>query len=81
MYGCNTREQRAKDAVKTYLKKTLRDPESLKIYSIETQKKDNDVTYIVTVDYGAKNGFGGMERKTDQFTVIGDEVMIDYFKR
>lgn len=46
-----------------YLKKVLKDPESLKIYSEEYEEL-NDHTVRWTIDYGAKNSYGGMDRKT-----------------
>lgn len=50
------------------LKKTLKDPSSLTLYKISTnvksQKRNNEVEYVyeVTLDYGARNSFGGMVR-------------------
>ena len=79
LLSCNSGEKNAKVAVEKHLKETLRDPNSLEIYSSKVEKEKEHV-YIVTVDYGAKNGFGGMDRTTEKFTVIGNEVMKNYFK-
>lgn len=56
-----------------YFNSTLRDPESLKIYS-EKVKKIDDYQYIFIVDYGAKNGYGAMNRKTITFETLGNHL-------
>ena len=60
---------------KEYLQKNLQDPESLKIYEVKASSKDeHGVSWEVFLDYGAKNGFGGMNRNTVSFQIIGDAI-------
>lgn len=56
-----------KNKIKEHYQNTLRDPESLKIYSIELIEYSghNNDNKKYKVDYGAKNGYGGMDRHTD----------------
>jgi hypothetical protein len=54
------------------LKKLLKDPDSLVIHEdidviIKLDKSDDNLHYYVYFDYGARNGFGGMERDTAIF--------------
>ena len=50
-----------------YFSKTLKDPSSLVIHN-ESYKIDESKKKVSrTVDYGAKNSFGGMERQTIHF--------------
>lgn len=72
--ACNHKEKSAKAAVHNYIKKTLRDPNSFEVYN-ETAEKQNKHTYLITVDYGAKNGFGGIERTKEKYLVIGGNVV------
>lgn len=53
-----------------YLKKSLKDPDSLKIYS-EKYTKDGTVKVLWEVDHGAKNSFGAMVRSTLKCETIG----------
>lgn len=63
---------------KAYFKMTLKDPNSLVIY----EEKCTDEGYQCVeweVDYGAKNSFGGMVRKTVKFKTLGDLLLVgDY---
>ncbi|MDQ6477843.1 hypothetical protein [Dyadobacter sp. LHD-138] len=53
-----------------YLQKTLKDPESLVIHEEKVELlKSPEVKF--TVDYGAKNGFGAMNRSTMVFETHG----------
>lgn len=47
---------------KAYLKKFMKDPSSLVIYN-ESYTKEGYRIYW-TIDYGGRNGFGGMTRET-----------------
>jgi len=63
-----TDEQLIKIA-KMLLQKELRNPASLVVNSAEVELSDVDtenttLTYTVTLDYSAQNGFGGMNRET-----------------
>lgn len=60
-----------------YFQKTLRDPESLKIYSEKYEVDEKGIEVSWTIDYGAKNGFGAMDRATKELMTIGDMLFID----
>jgi len=54
-----------------YLKKILRDPESLVIYSEKYEKPADGGGIEWYLDCGAKNGHGGMDRFDKHITTIG----------
>lgn len=61
-------------AYKEYFKKTLKDPNSLVIYSEEVVSKDEySATFVV--DMGAKNSYGGMVRSTYTFETTGPRMV------
>lgn len=61
-------------AYKEYFKKTLKDPNSLVIYSEEVVSKDEySATFVV--DMGAKNSYGGMVRSTYTFETTGPHIV------
>lgn len=61
-------------AYKEYFKKTLKDPNSLVIYSEEVVSKDEySATFVV--DMGAKNSYGGMVRSTYTFETTGPHMV------
>lgn len=60
-----------------YFQKTLRDPESLKIYSEKYEVDGDGIKVSWTIDYGAKNGYGAMDRETKEFMTIGDMLFVD----
>lgn len=61
-------------AYKEYFKKTLKDPNSLVIYSEEVVSKDEySATFVV--DMGAKNSYGGMVRSTYTFETTGPHMI------
>ena len=62
---------------KTYLKSTLKDPNSLEIYKESYTVEDDGYTVKFTVDYGAKNSLGGMERKKENFTTFGGQIYLN----
>lgn len=66
--SCTSPESVGRKAYKQYFKEVLKDPESLKIYDEEFSYPDASVIDI-TVDYGAKNGYGAMVRDTKHFKV------------
>lgn len=47
---------------KAYLKRFMKDPSSLVIYNESYIKNGYEIKW--TIDYGGKNGFGGMTRET-----------------
>lgn len=58
-----------------YFKKTLKDPESLKIYD---EKYVNLGDYVLwTIDYGAKNSLGGMIRETIEIETYTRKIVVD----
>ena len=59
-----------------YFKKVLKDPESFKVYE-ETVEPLNDHSARWTLDYGAKNSYGAMERRTVTFKTTNDLIDID----
>lgn len=61
-----------------YFKKTLKDPESLKIY----EEKYVNLGYYVewTIDYGAKNSLGGMVRETIKIETYTEKVVVDGYE-
>lgn len=56
-----------RNSYKQYFEKVLKDPSSLVIYNESYELTDDGTHVHFTVDYGAKNSFGGMERKTIHF--------------
>ena len=66
-----------RELYKLYLQKTLRDPASLKIYDEKYKINDKGTEVSWTIDYGAKNGFGAMDRATKEITTIGDMLFVD----
>lgn len=46
-----------------FIKKYLNDPESFTVHNSKTVYNPNRGVYVVDLDYGARNGFGGMVRK------------------
>lgn len=61
---------------KKYFHKVLTDPESMKIYE-EKYVEIDDHTVQWTLDYGARNGFGAMVRKTVTFKTTHHIIDID----
>lgn len=75
LIGCDPDVIDGRAAYKQYFKENLKDPRSLVIYK-ETFKKEGDYTINWTVEIGAKNSFGGMNRETYEFTTIGDKLIM-----
>lgn len=72
LFSCDSQSVRdGRSIYKKYLKETLKDPESLKIYKEEVIK-DEHVTATFKVDYGAKNSYGGYVRTTSVFETVGN---------
>lgn len=58
-----------------YFKERLKDPESFTVYKESyTKLSEHEVEW--TIDYGAKNSFGGMVRETAKFTTVGNSVFM-----
>jgi len=80
MAACNNEPKAVSDGrelYKLYFQKTLRDPESLKIYNEKYEVDGKGIEVSWTIDYGAKNGYGAMDRATKEFTTIGDMLFVD----
>ena len=63
-------------------KKSLIDPNSLAIYSISIDRQNIDYyrsncIYKYYIEYGAKNSFGGMNRKTDYYYITRSDIYKD----
>ena len=61
---------------KKYYQSTLEDPSSFKVYK-ETYTVDGKYKVNWTIDYGAKNSFGGMVRKTDNIITVGNSIFVN----
>ncbi len=60
-----TADKLIKSCAETELRKKLKDPSSLVVLSEDFQKKDDYLRYTVTINYKAKNSFGGYVTSTD----------------
>jgi len=60
--------------IEQYMRDQLNDPSSLKIYSLSTPFSTSE-GWSVTCEYGAKNAFGAMVRKSGKFTLKDDTVV------
>lgn len=77
MYSCeNGNVTHGRELYEMYFKKVLKDPESFTVYK-EEYRIEESIKVEWVIDYGAKNGFGGMERETVEFTTIGDALYIN----
>ena len=59
-----------------YFNKFLKDPSSFTVYSEKYELVD-ETTVKWTIDYGARNGMGGMNRKTVTFETWGGNIDIE----
>lgn len=67
-----------RELYKLYFRKTLKDPESLKIYE---EKYSNSGNYVLwTIDYGARNSLGGMVRETVKIETYREKVVVDGYE-
>ena len=79
MSACNNEPKavsEGRELYRLYFQKTLLDPESLKIYSEKYDVDGDGIKVSWTIDYGAKNGYGAMDRETKEFTTIGDVLFV-----
>lgn len=65
-----------RNTYKRYFSKVLKDPESFMVYD-ESVEPIDDHSACWTLDYGAKNSYGAMERRTVTFKTTGDLIDID----
>lgn len=63
-----------REAYQGYFKDNLRDPESLVVYDESYTEYEGD-SVVWHVEYGARNGFGGMNRTRMKFVTIGSTVI------
>ena len=66
-----------REAYEKYFKSTLKDPESFKVYSEKYEVAPDGYKIKWKIDYGAKNGFGGMVREKAEFYTIGKKIYFD----
>lgn len=77
LFSCEPSSVReGRKVYKAYFKKKLIDPESFIVYG-EKYEITNDVRVEWTLDYGAKNRGGGMNRHEIKFTTVGTSLWID----
>lgn len=60
--------------IKEYLRVRLRDPDSIKFYQCSDPILADDA-WVIACDYGAKNGFGGMNRIQEWFVIRAGHVI------
>lgn len=75
--SCDNSIDKGRDVYKAYLMSVLKDPNSLVIYKESYITEDDGYTVKFTVDYGAKNSLGGMERRTEEFTTVGGQLYLN----
>ena len=78
--ACNSEPKsvvEGRELYQLYFNKTLRDPASFKVYSEKYEISDDGLSVEWTIDYGAKNGYGAMDRATVTVKTIGDMLFID----
>lgn len=68
--------QSGRKAYQEHFREVLKDPESFTVYS-ESYTKENKYTVCWTLDYGARNSFGGMVRETVKFKTCGNEIFFE----
>lgn len=64
-----------RDLYELYFDKVLKDPSSFKVYSEEYTIDGASVKW--SLDYGAKNSFGSMEREQIEFETLPGYIFID----
>lgn len=60
---CTDATYSAEQYAQNFIKDNLRDPQSFVAHKSKTVYNKNRNLYVTDLDYGAKNGFGGMVRK------------------
>ena len=68
--------RQGRDLYKAYFNKMLKDPSSFVVYDEKYEVSEtNKYTVEWKLDYGAKNGWGAMDRETVEFTTVGDNLI------
>lgn len=78
LVACNAEPTHVKNGRKiyeAYFQKYLKDPSSFKVYDEKYTADGARVNW--TLDYGAKNGWGAMDRETVTFETIGSMIFIN----
>lgn len=68
----------SRELYELYFKKTLKDPESFKLYDEKYINLGNCVEW--TLDYGARNSLGGMIRETIKIRTYKTKIQVDGYK-
>lgn len=69
--SCKTNDEKQIDE---YFKNNLKDPSSFVIHKLERYNTGNENDKFYKLDYGAKNGFGAMDRETVVIEFTGDHI-------
>lgn len=76
LFSCENRYvSEGRTLYEMYFEKYLKDPSSFKVY--DEKYTIDGATVHWTLDYGAKNGFGAMDREQVEFETISDYIFID----
>lgn len=70
MSSCDDPVTRGRQMYESYFEKTLKDPESFKVYSEKYKESTPKGSIEWELDYGAKNPLGGMVRETVKFSTF-----------
>jgi hypothetical protein len=57
------------DQIERFLKAAAKNPDSVKVYNYSNMAYSKDDGWVITADWGAMNGFGGMNREQWAFAV------------
>lgn len=68
--SCDSPVVRGRQMYESYFEKTLKDPESFKVYSEKYKEGAPEGAIDWELDYGAKNSLGGMERENIKFSTF-----------
>lgn len=68
--SCDDPISRGRQMYKAYFQKTLKDPDSFKVYNEKYTKEDKEGNIKWELDYGAKNSLGGMVRESIVFSTF-----------
>lgn len=76
--SCDESVSNGRRIYKAYFKHILKDPDSFTVYDEKyTKEEGSEYTINWTLDYGAKNSYGGMVREQVSFTTAGNTILID----
>ena len=72
--SCKSEIDKDREIIKDYYQTVLKDPASYQEHSLKLIEKKKEYNKIYELDYGAKNGFGGMVRERVKIEVLGEKV-------